>query len=388
MRFAVIDTLSGIPAADWNRLQTGGNPFLRHEFLATLERTGCTSRETGWHPQHLVVYTDSGDEPRLIGAVPLYLKSHSYGEYVFDWAWANAYAQAGLNYYPKLVAGVPFTPVTGPRLLIAADQDRASIARLLISGALELAEQRGVSSLHWLFTPEDDAGLLEQQGHLRRTGYQFHWRNRGYADFDDFLASLSSPKRKKIRRERRYVHEAGIRMTVLTGDALAPAHWDRFYQFYRSTVDEHGAIPYLSHEFFRTLGETMPESTVLILAQKGEQTVAGALYLRGEDSLYGRYWGSMDTYHSLHFETCYYQAIEYCIKSGLRRFEAGAQGEHKLSRGFLPTATFSAHWLSQPEFSHAVSQFLERERNGVEFYLDELHGHSPYRRGSKAGAST
>jgi uncharacterized protein len=385
MHLSVIESLDDLPnppgvitAAAWNALVGEDNPFLRYEFLSALERTACVGAASGWQPRHLVAHADGPLTGELLGAVPLYLKHHSYGEYVFDWAWANAYARSGLEYYPKLVAAVPFTPVTGPRLLcVGADSD--DIATRLIQGALTLAQETGASSLHWLFTNEKDTKRLEGHGLMQRTACQFHWSNPGYRDFDEFLSGFTSSKRKKIKRERRHVREAGIEMEVLTNEDITPAHMDRFHAFYRSTIEAHGAIPYLSRDFFHALGETMSENIVLILARHGKEPVAGALNLRGRDTLYGRYWGCLKDFHSLHFETCYYAAIEYCIAQKLSRFEAGAQGEHKIARGFMPTVTYSMHWLAQPQFARAVADFLEHEKNGVQYYMDELHERTPFK---------
>jgi predicted N-acyltransferase len=380
MHVSITDSLEQIPAADWNALETEGNPFLRHEFLAALEHTGCVAPKTGWQPQHLVVHEAGPFRGRLLGAAPMYLKSHSYGEYVFDWAWANAYAHAGEPYYPKLVVGVPFTPATGARLLAAPGTDTAAIKVRLIQAASDHMRESGASSLHWLFVTEADARLLETQDHLLRTGFQFHWSNPGYRDFEDFLSTFTAEKRKKIRRERRYVREAGIEIETLTGAAVTPAHWDIFHEFYLSTIREHGAHAYLTRGFFHRLGQTMPDAVVLILARKEKEYVAGALNLRGADTLYGRYWGSRGNYHSLHFETCYYSAIEYAISRGLRRCEAGAQGGHKLARGFTPVVTRSAHRLLHPKFSRAVADYLARERLDVDMYVNELNEHAPFKK--------
>ena len=382
MHLSVIDSLDKIPARDWNALTDSDNPFVKHEFLSALEHSESTTAKTGWSPRHLVVHERAPLQGRLLGAAPMYLKTHSYGEYIFDWAWANAYARAGLKYYPKLVIAVPFTPVTGPRLLLAEQPDKKPIGDLLIHGAHAHAQKTRASSVHWLFTNPADTESLEGQGLMRRVGYQFHWQNRGYRDFDDFLAGFSAQKRKKVKRERRYVEEAEVKMEVLTGDAVQETHWNIFYEFYRSTLNKHGGIAYLTPAFFHELGANMAQNIVLILAHHRGQYVAGALNLRGSDTLYGRYWGSVEAFHSLHFETCYYRAIEYCIEQGLRRFEAGAQGAHKLSRGFLPSPILSAHWLSRPEFNPAVADFLAREQNGVEFYMNELSEHSPFKRDS------
>ncbi|GAB4508906.1 MAG: GNAT family N-acetyltransferase [Sulfuricaulis sp.] len=380
MYVSVIDSLEKIPVNDWNALTGANNPFLRHEFLSALEFTGCVSPKTGWQPQHLVAHEAGPLQGRLLGAAPMYLKNHSYGEYVFDWAWANAYAHAGEKYYPKLVVSVPFTPVGGPRLLVASDCDPARIKNQLIQGALRHMQETGASSLHWLFVTEDDARMLETEGHLLRTGFQFHWSNPGYRDFDDFLSTFTAEKRKKIKRERRHVQEAGIVMEVQTGASITSVHWDIFYEFYVSTIRAHGAHAYLSREFFRRLGETMRDQIVLVLARKEHEYIAGALNLRGTDTLYGRYWGCRGEFHSLHFETCYYTAIEYSIAQGLRCFEAGAQGEHKLARGFTPVVTRSAHRLTHPNFSRAVADYLARERLDVDLYVNELNEHVPFKK--------
>ncbi|MBI3778010.1 MAG: N-acetyltransferase [Gammaproteobacteria bacterium] len=380
MQVSVIDSLEKIPASEWNALAGDANPFLRHEFLLALEVTGCVSAKTGWRPRHLIARDDGTPGRSLVGAVPLYLKNHSYGEYVFDWAWANAYEQAGLEYYPKLVAAVPFTPVTGARLLTVENDSASTIKTHLINAARELMQESRASSLHWLFLTPEDARLLEAEGHLLRSGCQFHWSNPGYRDFDDFLSSFTAQKRKKLKRERRHVQEAGITMETLSGTSIQTAHWDIFYEFYLSTIRAHGAIPYLSREFFHRLSEAMRDRVVLVFARRGADYVAGALNLRGADTLYGRYWGSRGEYHSLHFETCYYTAIEYCIAHGLRRFEAGAQGEHKLARGFTPVVTRSAHRLVHPRFSRAVADYLARERLDMDAYVNELNEHAPFKK--------
>ncbi len=384
MQVSIIDSLEKISASEWNALAGDANPFLRHEFLLALEATGCVSAKTGWRPRHLIARNDATPGSSLVGAVPLYLKNHSYGEYVFDWAWANAYEQAGLEYYPKLVAAVPFTPVTGARLLTVENDSTPTIKTHLIDAAQELMQESRASSLHWLFLTPEDAHMLEAEGHMLRNGCQFHWTNVGYRDFDDFLSGFTAQKRKKIKRERRHVQEAGITMETLTGASIQVAHWDAFYEFYLSTIRAHGAIPYLSREFFLRLDNTMRDRVVLVFARRGADYVAGALNLCGADTLYGRYWGSRGEFHSLHFETCYYTAIEYCLAQGLRRFEAGAQGEHKLARGFTPVVTRSAHRLVHPRFSHAVADYLARERLDMDAYVNELNEHAPFKKAPAA----
>jgi uncharacterized protein len=384
MHISVIDSLEKVIASDWNGLAGSTNPFLRHEFLVALEHTGCVSPKTGWLPQHLVAYENGPLQGRLLGAVPMYLKYHSYGEYVFDWAWANAYARAGENYYPKLVISVPFTPASGTKLLAAPDAESATIKKKLIQAAWRHRQETCASSLHWLFVTDEEAQILGQDNHLLRTGYQFHWANPGYQNFNDFLSSFTAEKRKKIKRERRHVREAGITMETLTGDSITSVHWNIIHEFYQSTVLAHGAYAYLSREFFHRMGETMSDQVVLILARREQEYVAGAFNLRGTDTLYGRYWGSHGEYHSLHFETCYYAAIEYCIAQRLLRFEAGAQGEHKLARGFTPVVTRSAHRLSHPDFSLAIADYLARERLDVNACVNELNEHIPFKKEATA----
>ena len=380
MAVRVSDCIQDIAPAAWNALSGTDNPFLRYEFLAALEASGSVAARTGWQPRHLTVWEPAPGGDKLIGAVPLYQKNHSYGEYIFDWAWANAYAQAGLAYYPKLVAAVPFTPATGARLLIHPQADAQTTRTALIDAALAQAKDSGASSLHWLFTQADEAALLETRGHSRRVTSQFHWHNRDYRDFDDYLAMFAADKRKKIKRERRFVREAGVTLKALAGSELGEADWRRFFEFYRMTAHKHGAIAYLNLDFFLRLGATMAANVVMIFAYRDHTVVAGALNFKGADCLYGRYWGALADFHSLHFETCYYRAIEYCIEHRLARFEAGAQGEHKLARGLLPVQTYSAHWLRHREFARAVADFLARERAGMEFYVDELKQHSPFKK--------
>ncbi|MGM0593937.1 MAG: GNAT family N-acetyltransferase [Pseudomonadota bacterium] len=373
-RLHSLDELS--PAA-WNELEGGiHNPFLRHEFLAGLERHDCVGEHWGWLPHHLALF----EGEQLIGAVPLYLKYNSYGELVFDWSWAEAYQRAGLKYYPKLVAAVPYSPVTGPRLLIHNTADREAVAAQLIDATLELARELGVSSLHWLFPHQADMARLERQGLMRRSGTQFHWHNRGYSSFDHYLATFNAQRRKKLKRERRRVAEQSIAIEVLDGHQTTAEQWQVFHHFYRSTFDKRGGYPTLSEGFFRHLGESLPESIVLVLASYQGRYVAGALSLRSDDTLYGRHWGCEEEFHSLHFELCYYQGLDYCIEHGLQRFEPGAQGEHKVGRGFEPVPTFSAHWLANPMFSEAVQDYLAHERQAVNNYMQELREHLPFRK--------
>ncbi len=364
----VVEDLATIPAAQWNAL-ADGVPFLRHEFLAALHETGCASARTGWAPRFLTLW----DGDRLAGAAPLYLKSHSYGEYVFDWAWADAYQRAGLAYYPKLVCAIPFSPVTGPRLL-AAD---AAARRHLIAAALELA--RGVSSLHVLFPTAEEAHELERAGLMLRRGVQFHWSNPGYRDFDDFLSTLTHDKRKKIKQERRRVREAGVSLVRKVGDEITEEDWRFFTRCYNRTYRAHMSSPYLNLAFFSRLGRALPENLLLVVAERAGRPIAAALDVFTPAALYGRYWGCVEQVSALHFEACYYQGLEFCIERGIAAFEGGAQGEHKLARGFLPQQTWSAHWLRHPQFADAVERFLAREAAGVGRYIDELREHAPFR---------
>jgi len=373
----VLDDLSGIAAADWNRL-AGGNPMLSHQFFHALHQTGCAAAASGWLPQFLTLWDQSPPAnasaiPRLRAAMPLYLKSHSYGEYVFDWAWADAYRRHGLEYYPKLLAAIPFSPVSGPRLLAATDAERAALLR----AALALAQN--VSSLHVLFPQPQEALLMQEAGMMLRSGVQFHWNNQGYGSFEDFLAQLSHAKRKKIRQERRKVRDAGATFRRLRGDEIRDSDWAFFTRCYNRTYREHHSTPYLTLEFFQRLGQTMPQHVLLIVAELEGKPIASALNLYSKEALYGRYWGALQYLPCLHFETCYYQALEFCIEDKIKLFEGGAQGEHKLARGFLPVKTLSAHWLAHPEFSDAVERFLEREHHGIARYVDELNEHSPYK---------
>ncbi len=371
----IVESLRGIDAAEWDALlgadadAQARHPFLKHAFLDALIDSGCASARTGWQPQFLLLRR--GGE--LVGAMPLFAKSHSYGEYVFDWAWADAYARHGIEYYPKLLCAVPFTPVTGPRLLARRDDVR----RALLAAALELAAQ--ASSLHILFPSEAEGQLMQAQGMMLRRTVQFHWENAGDADFEGFLARMSHRRRKNIRQERRRVREAGVTFRWLRGREIEPAHWDFFYRCYRTTYAAHGSRPYLNLPFFRQFGATLGEHAVLVLAERTGAPVAASLLVRGGDALFGRYWGAVEHIPLLHFECCYYQAIEYAITQGLRRFEGGAQGEHKLFRGLMPVETLSAHWLAHPAFAQAIEDYLARERRGIARYVNELAEHSPFK---------
>ena len=336
---------------------------------------GCTTARTGWLPQFLTLWRDIEGQQSLSGAVPLYVKSHSYGEYVFDWSWAEAYQRNGLEYYPKLLSAIPFTPCSGGRLLAQTAADR----KILLDGLLSLAEQSDVSSLHVLFPDAQDQQMLIDKGMMPRTSIQFHWQNASYKSFDDFLATMSHDKRKKVKQERRKVVDAGITFNRLVGRDISDADWDFFVECYDHTYRAHFSTPYLNRKFFGLIGERMPENVLLIVAEREGKRVASALNLFSEHTLYGRYWGGLEFHSGLHFETCYYQALEFCIARGIQVFEGGAQGEHKLARGFMPVKCHSAHWLKQPQFAKAVEDFLRRESSGMEQYVNELGESSPFK---------
>lgn len=372
-----------IAAGEWDACAGGNNPTVSHVFLNALEESGSATARSGWAPQHLAFRDRAG---RLLGAVPMYLKSHSYGEYVFDWGWADAYERAGGRYYPKLLAAVPFTPVPGPRLLVAPAAPAATKAHL-IAGLVELARQRKLSSVHVNFPEEEDFGLLAEAGFLQRVGQQFHWTNQGYRDFDDYLAALNHRKRKAVKKERREALAGGqIEIDLLTGSALNEKAWDAFYRLYLGTSDRKWGQAYLTRRFFSMIGERMPDNIVLFMARRGRDYVAGAFNLLGRDTIYGRNWGAHREYRFLHFECCYYRAIEFACQHGLQRVEAGAQGPHKLQRGYLPVPTYSAHWIPDPGFRRAVAQFLTRERDMVEQKIEHLAEYSPFRHAEEDGA--
>ncbi len=377
MRVRILQQIDDVAAGDWNRLAGTAQPFLRHEFLSALESSGATGAGTGWTAQHLVISAGDGS---LAGAMPLYLRTDSWGEFVFDFAWADAYRRAGLPYFPKLIAAVPFTPVAGPRLLVAPGLERALVRRQLLDAALAHARDIQASSLHILFPEEAEARELQARGLLLRKDCQFHWHNRGYASFEEFLGGFTAAKRKKVKRERRRIAEAGITFRILTGSEISDALWSEIMPLYASTFARRGREPYLNEAFFRRIARTLPEQLIVVLALARQTPVAVAILFQGEDTLYGRYWGSSGDYHSLHFETCYYQGIDYCIARGLRRFEPGTQGEHKIARGFVPQEVWSTHWLADARFATAVEHYLDREREHIDQYMDLVQDHVPYRR--------
>jgi len=374
-RTHIVSDLSEVGQASWDALvqaQAAPTPFLSYAFLHALHASGSASPDTGWQPQFLLLFDE---QDVLAAALPLYVKGHSYGEYVFDWAWADAYQRHGLDYYPKLLSAIPFTPVAGSRLLARDAGARAALVDVLC------ATQRAteVSSTHVLFPPEDEAEQLRNAGFLLRSGVQFHWLNQDYRSFDEFLATLEQKKRKNIRAERRKVMEAGVTMRRVRGVDATREDWVLFNRCYRNTYREHHSTPYLNLDFFLRIGATMPENILLVIAEKEGRAIAASLVIHDQDTLYGRYWGALEHLPCLHFEAAYYQPLEFCIEQGIATFEGGAQGEHKMARGFLPTRTWSAHWLAHPSFADAVERFLEREAGGIDDYMDELNERNPFR---------
>jgi predicted N-acyltransferase len=370
-----LPSIAGIEARQWNALGVAAYPFMRHEFLLALEHGGCTGAVAGWQPRYLVLSDAAGPA----AAVASFVKTHSYGEFVFDFAWARAYERIGRRYYPKLTVAAPFTPATGPRLLVRPDLDRAAYSGLLLAELEQRAAAAGISSVHALFLDEPARAACEARGWLLRRDCQFHWANRGYADFEAYLASFTAEKRKKVRRERRRVAEAGVHFETRSGADLDAPLLERVYELHRDTFLRHGHEPYLSPGFFAEIARTMPESLMVKLAIHGRTVVATAIFFVGGDTLYGRYWGAAADYHSLHFETCYHQGIEYCIERGLARFEPGTQGEHKVSRGFEPAFTWSAHYIADANFRAAIADYLAEEGAAVEAYAHGVQEHVPYR---------
>jgi hypothetical protein len=376
-RARFLRSIADVDAAAWNALAGTEQPFLRHEFLLALEQSGCANGRSGWIPRHVVL-----EDARhgLVGAMPLYEKGHSRGEFVFDFSWASAYAQHGLKYYPKLVTAVPFTPVRGPRLLTGAGPQSQGVGDALIQAATGYARSEGLSSWHVLFPSDANLVALKGAQLIERLDCQFHWSNQGYESFEAFLATFTAEKRKKAKRERRRVAEAGISFDTRLGGDMNDALWRTVYEFYADTFYRHGHEPYLNLDFFKRIAAAMPDKLMLKVARQGGSPIAVAIFFVGEDALYGRYWGAGGNYHSLHFETCYYQGIEYCIEHGLKRFEPGTQGEHKVPRGFVPTLIHSAHDIVDPRFCSAIRDFAVREGRGVGRYAAQVNEHIPYHR--------
>jgi predicted N-acyltransferase len=378
-RTRIISSLSEIGATAWDALlakQDAPNPFLSYAFLHALHETGCASIKSGWQPQFLTLWSDQQpDAPQLVAAMPLYGKMHSYGEYVFDWAWADAYERHGLSYYPKLLSAIPFTPVTGTRLLAIDEAARSA----LITALTAVQGNSEASSTHVLYPPEQQAKQLQQNGFMLRSGVQFHWLNPGYASFDEFLDTLERKKRKNIRAERRKVTEQGITFRQVRGADASDADWRFFNRCYAHTYAAHHSTPYLNLAFFQRIGAEMPQHILLIIAERDGAPIASSLVIHDGTTLYGRYWGAIEEVPCLHFETAYYQPLEFCIANKIACFEGGAQGEHKMARGFLPQKTWSAHWLAHPSFADAIERFLQRENGGIASYIDELTERNPFR---------
>ena len=374
----VAERIAAIGGAEWDACAGGEDPFLSYAFLGALEEAECVSAECGWLPHHLAV---EGPDGAIMAVAPLYVKGHSQGEYVFDWGWADAYERAGGRYYPKLQCAVPFTPAPGKRLLAKPGPGAVAAEAALAAGMEELAERHGLSSVHATFLPEDQAARLGERGWLVRHGMQFHWRNRGYRNFDEFLAALMSRKRKSIAKERRRVAEAGIRTPIFCGADIKAHHWDAFHRFYVDTYDRKWGYPYLNREFFELLTERLGDRVVLVMAERDGRLIAGALNLRGSEALYGRNWGAEEDHRFLHFEACYYRAIDFAIEHGIQRVEAGTQGPHKLQRGYEPVRTYSAHLIRDQGLREPVADFVRRESRQIAYEIEAMAGMTPYRRG-------
>lgn len=366
----IVAGVSQVEPQEWDAL-TDGSPLLSHAFLSALEDTGCVGAGTGWQPYSILVW----DTGKLVGAMPLYIKSHSYGEYVFDWAWASAYERSGMVYYPKLLCAIPFTPITGARLLSAEVKTQA----LMLQVVIQQMEQHQLSSAHVLFPDDASAEVLKSAGWLERSGVQFRWENEDFTDFEDFLSRLSHDKRKKIHQERKKIINAGVVCKKLKGSDITPEQWDFFFKCYENTYHQHRSMPYLTREFFYALGERMPQNILLVIGEQTGEPIAAALNIYGDSALYGRYWGALRYVPGLHFELCYYQEQEFCIEQGIRYFEGGAQGEHKLARGFKPRPTRSFHKIAHPDFEAAIKNFVEHEAKGMDAYQDELEERAPYK---------
>ena len=375
MNIKQIQSMSQVDSADWNQLAGKDYPFIRHEFLLALEQSGSVCKQTGWKPAHLLVF----DEDILIAFMPLYLKEHSWGEYIFDHQWAQAYQQHSINYYPKWLTAIPLTPCQGSRIIIRDQIDSFTIMQLLLTFIKKISEEQNISSWHCLFPTLPQVKLLKSLQLSIREGVQFQWFNKDYQSFDDYLLALSSSKRKMIKRERKRILEQGIELQCIAGPQISSQQWQIFYNFYSMTYLKKGSQPYLNLAFFEQIAANMGEQLLLVFAIKDDNPVAAALSFVGADTLYGRYWGCYDEYHSLHFETCYYQGIDYCIQKGLNRFDSGAQGEHKIARGFEPVTTYSAHWLRDSRFAKAVEHFVIEERKAIEHYKERATSYLPFK---------
>ena len=375
MKFVILERLSDIAASQWNALSQPLSPFVSYEFLSAMEDHHCVGEETGWVPHHITLYSDTDE---LLAAVPMYLKYNSYGEFVFDWGWADAYQRSGQRYYPKLLIASPYSPVPGARILLRDPNDSSS-RDLMVNMIKQLAEKLNISSIHCLYGPQQDLDAMQAQGFTLRHSYQFHWHNHDYANFNDFLNHIRSRKRKNIRRERDKVAASGVRFEVRFGTDISEAQWQQFHSHYCSTFDRLGGYPSLTLEFFQTIAASMGDQVMLVAAYQGTRQVASAFCLQDASALYGRHWGCDDSFDGLHFETCYYQGIEHCINQGLSRFEPGVQGEHKISRGFLPRMTYSAHYIHHPVFREAINEFLEHEEKQIKHYFQVLQQRTPFK---------
>ena len=375
MEVKQIHSMAQVDVADWNRLAGEAYPFMRHEFLRALEQSGSVCEQSGWIASHLLVLNDD----QLVAFMPLYLKQHSWGEYVFDQQWAEAYQQQGLDYYPKWLTAIPLTPCQGTRIVIQAAIDPLEVMHTLLNFIKQLSEQHGISSWHCLFPDLQQLEQLRSLGLSIREGVQFHWFNQSYRDFNDFLFTLNASKRKMLKRERRRVSEQGVRLLRITGQDVSELQWQVFFQFYTMTYLKRGSQPYLNLAFFQQIAATMGEQLLLVLAIKDNKTIAAALSFVGSDTLYGRYWGCYEDYNSLHFEACYYQGLDYCIEHGLKRFDSGAQGEHKIARGFEPVTTYSAHWIKDVRFAKAIEHFLVREQKAMQHYKQDAASYLPFK---------
>lgn len=388
-----VGEIKDISAADWNGCANPGlahpdcgiaiDPFTSYAFLRALEESGSVVAQTGWAPYHLVLENDGKE---MLGVVPMYLKSHSQGEYVFDHNWADAFHRAGGKYYPKLLISIPFTPAMGRRLLCRDVENYREIEHLLLAGCMQIAEKLAVSSLHITFAVKEQWDLMGELGLLQRTHKQFHWQNRGYHTFDEFLADLSSKKRKNIKRERKGAIENDIQIECLTGSDIKEEHWDAFHTFYVDTGNRKWGTPYLTRQFFSLIGQTMADNILLVMCKRIDRYIAGAINFIGSECLFGRNWGCIEDHRFLHFEVCYYQAIEFAIRHGLRRVEAGAQGPHKLARGYMPSHTYSAHWIANESFRGAVGNFLDQERRYVDEEIEYIEERSPFRNELRSGS--
>jgi uncharacterized protein len=377
LKLELVDSISKIDSESWDAL-VGGMPLLSHAFLSALEESNSIGKGTGWQPCPMLVF----DDKKLVGAIPLFVKSHSYGEYVFDWAWAEAYQKSGLHYYPKLIAAIPFSPITSQRLLVASVQNASEIQSRMVEALEEIMRNNEFSSVHLLFPNEDSAAILKQENWLQRHGVQFQWHNECFQSFDEFLSKLTQSKRKKIRQERNKVVNSGVVCRRVKGQDVTEEQWDFFYQCYCNTYLDHRSTPYLTREFFKIIAKTMPENILLVMAHKDGAPIASALNFYDQNTLYGRYWGCLEYVPNLHFEVCYYQAQEFCITEKIKYFEGGAQGEHKLARGFKPKTTCSFHKIAHPQFAKTIEDFVIRESQGIAEYTNELEERAPFKSSS------